>query len=149
MENKNSNGNGTGALPTEAVNGFLTYLQSNVSLSTLLPITILNVKLWLLKYSTMTQRARVASAFETLFGERRPAETILEHFDPLINRTAIPTEDLKKITQPVLILHGSEDAAAPLAAAEAMVELLPNGKFLCLRYVHETVFIITVLSPFS
>jgi len=107
MENKNGRGDGSGELPAEAINGFLTYLQSN--------------------YSAMTQRARVASTFETLFGAGRPAEAILEHFDPLINRTPIPKEALASITQPVLILHGSEDAAAPTEAAETLKNLLSGA----------------------
>lgn len=75
----------------------------------------------------MAQRARVASAFETLFGAGRPSAAILEHFNPLIERRPIPADKLASIHQPVLILHGTEDAAAPLQAAEDLKAALVNG----------------------
>lgn len=47
---------------------------------------------------------------------------------PTIGKAMLSNDDLKKVTMPVLILHGSKDRNAPYAGGQAWAAALPNAR---------------------
>jgi pimeloyl-ACP methyl ester carboxylesterase/ketosteroid isomerase-like protein len=47
---------------------------------------------------------------------------------PTIDRSTLSTEDLKKLSMPVLVVHGTKDRNAPYAGGEAWAASLPNAR---------------------
>ncbi len=76
-----------------------------------------------------SQRAReeLRSLRENLFGHGAPQQQALAGGLDIL-RSADLRALLPTITQPALVLHGSRDTLAPLAAAEYMAKQLPHGR---------------------
>jgi pimeloyl-ACP methyl ester carboxylesterase len=53
---------------------------------------------------------------------------------PSIQALALNTEDLAKVTAPVLTLHGTKDRSAPLGGGQDWVSLLPNARLVRIEH---------------
>lgn len=69
-------------------------------------------------------RADVQQRFATLFPSPRQR---------WVNALASEQEDLQKITNRTLVIHGREDKVIPLAASERLCDLMPNARLLVIE----------------
>jgi len=57
----------------------------------------------------------------------------MEVHGPTIDKSSLSAEDLKKLTMPVLIVHGTKDRNAPYAGGEAWAGSLPNARLVAVE----------------
>ncbi len=101
-----------------------------------------------------TQAVRVAHRLRTaLFTNVLPPYAVLEGGLEIL-RTADLRALLPAIAQPVLVMHGEQDAVTPCAAGEALSRALPNAQFQLIEgaghapFLHDAAAVIALLQTF-
>jgi pyruvate dehydrogenase E2 component (dihydrolipoamide acetyltransferase) len=85
---------------------------------------------WLFGRDLLAHAGRREAAVVALrtMAARTPADTLARHADALVAWLGTRAADLARLTLPVLIVSGSDDALTPSAQADAVAAALPNAR---------------------